>query len=89
MANLYIIDRPVGRNGLALAAIDPDARVVLIQDGVYLGLVGSEAIGPSVYAIERDVTRRGLARRMADGVELIDYAAFVDLVVANKVVNFA
>lgn len=89
MANLYLVDRSVGQNGLELAKVDPDARVVLIQDGVYLGLAGSAAIGPRVYAIKQDVTRRGLAQRMSDGIELIDYAALVDLVVENKVINFA
>jgi len=89
MANLYLVDQSASQNGLELARIDPDARVVLIQDGVYLGLAGAASIGTRVYALERDVTRRGLARRMAEGVELIDYAALVDLVVENKVINFA
>jgi sulfur relay protein TusB/DsrH len=89
MANLYLVDRPFGQNGLALAEADPGAQVVLIQDGVYLGRRGSAPIRARVYAIDQDVARRGLAGRLSGDVRVIDYGTLVDLIVASKVVNFA
>jgi sulfur relay protein TusB/DsrH len=89
VANLYLIDRPFGRTGLELAKADPDASVVFIQDGVYLGLRPSSPVGPRVYAIVDDVTRRGLGGRLSENVELIGYGKLVDLIFENKVINFA
>jgi sulfur relay protein TusB/DsrH len=89
VANLYLIDRPFGRTGLELAKADPDASVVFIQDGVYLGLRPSSPVGTRVYAIIDDVTKRGLGGRLFDNIELIGYGKLVDLIVENKVINFA
>jgi sulfur relay protein TusB/DsrH len=89
MGNLYLVDEPFGANGLALAAQDDDAIVVLIQDGVSLDVSALSRAGRSVYAVQRDVERRGLGKRLADGVKTIGFDGLVDLIVANKVVNFA
>jgi len=89
MGNLYLIDKPLESNALALAARDDEAIVVLVQDGVY---VDGSALGNSgrpVYAVKRDVERRGLTGRLPDGVRAIDFGELVDLIVAHKVVNFA
>ena len=84
MANLYLLDKPNGPSGLALAAADSDAAVVLIQDGVYLD--PSSAKG-KVYAVKRDVEQRGVASRLPASVRVIDYGELVDLIMANKVIN--
>ena len=89
MGNLYLIDEPFGGNGLELAAGDDDAVVVLIQDGVYLDGSTLRKNGRPVYAVERDVERRGLGSRLPDGVKVIGFEELVDLIVAHKVVNFA
>ena len=89
MANLYLIDRPFGRNGLALAKEDEEAQVVLIQDGVYLNAGEVNAAGRKVYAVKRDVQKRGLMDRLADFVTVIDHDELVDLIVEHKVINFA
>lgn len=89
MSNLYLVDLPFGRNGLELARADPGARVVLIQDGVYLDASEAARAGATVYAVERDVARRGLSGRLPDFVEVIDYGQLVDLIVEHKVINFA
>lgn len=89
MAHLYLIDKPFGNNGLALAAQDDDAIVVLIQDGVYLNPAPIVAQEKQVFALRRDVEQRGLAGSLGDGVKVIDYAGLVDLIVEHKVVNFA
>ena len=86
MANLYLINKPFADSAVGLAREDPDAQVVLVQDGVYLGAQPLLAAGKKVYAIGRDVERRGLSGRIGNGVKLIDYP---HLVAANKVLNFA
>ncbi len=89
MANLYLIDRPFGVNGLNLALRDPEAVVVLIQDGVYLDPRAVLQAGRTVVAVKNDVVKRGLQSRIAEAVRRIEYGEVVDLIVAHKVVNFA
>lgn len=89
MANLYLINKTYGENGLRMARLDDKAQVVLLQDGVYVDVrrfVGSKK---KVYAVRDDVEKRGLMERVPEDVELIDYAQLVDLIVDNKVINFA
>ena len=90
MANLYLIDQPFGGNGLALAQHDDEAIIVLLQDGVNLDVstLGNGA-KPVVYAVKKDLERRGLAEQAARWVKPIDFGELVDLIVAHKVVNFA
>ena len=89
MANLYLIGSTAGRNGLELAKEDSDARVVLIQDGVYLDASFVAQSGRKVYALQKDVEKRGLTSRVPAAVELIDYGELVDLMFENKIINFA
>lgn len=89
MANLYLINKTYGENGLKLAKLDADARVVLIQDGVYFDVrrfVGSKV---KVYVLHNDAEKRGLIDRLHEDMELIDYGQLVDLIIQNKVINFA
>jgi len=80
---LYLINLPYAKIGLDVAKRDSDAKVVLIEDGVY-----ADASGLSeVYAVKEDVEKRGAASRIG-GAKVIDYDELVDLIVANKVVNF-
>ena len=89
MGNLYLVDEPFGGNGLALAAKDDEAVVVLIQDGVYLDVSALAKAGRPVYAMKRDIERRGLGKRLPDAVKAIGFDQLVDLIVAHKVANFA
>ena len=89
MANLYLIDRPFGGNGLNLALGDAGAIVVLIQDGVYLDPTPILQAGRTVVAVKDDVAKRGLESRVAPAVRCIEYGEVVDLILAHKVVNFA
>ena len=84
---VYLVDKLQGEEALAIAALDPDAHVVLIQDGVYLDT--QQVADKAVYAITEDAKRRGLVGRLPSHVKLIEYGEVIDLVVANKVVNFA
>lgn len=88
MGNVYLVDRPFGQNGLNLALIDREAKVVLIQDGVYLDVASLHAAGTTIYAIERDVEKRGLWDRLPGYVSVIGYGRLVDLIVGNRVANF-
>ncbi len=84
---LYLLgDKIIGPTGLRHARKDPDAVVVLIKDGVYLDLKAVE--GKKIYAIDEDVKRRGMGRRLEGTAEVIGYDRLVDLVLENKVANF-
>ncbi|MDO8735599.1 MAG: DsrH/TusB family sulfur metabolism protein [Thermoleophilia bacterium] len=80
---LYLIDLPFAKVGLDVAKRDSEAKVVLIQDGVFADASG---LG-EVYALKEDVEKRGVASRLGNA-RIIDYDELVDLIVANKVVNF-
>lgn len=89
MANVYLIDKKFGDNSLRIAEQDKDAEIVLIQDGIYLDVKKIENSGNKVYAVKDDVEKRGYTEILSKNIELIDYGKLVDLVLANKVVNFA
>jgi len=89
MANLYLIDQPFGGNGLALAQHDDEAIIVLIQDGVNLDASTIVNGSRPVYAVKKDLERRGLNGAASRRVKPIDFGELVDLIVAHKVINFA
>ncbi len=61
-------------------------KVVLLEDGVYLGLRPQPF---PVLAIRQDVDARGLSGRLTDLTELIDYNDFVHLCAgADKVCSW-
>ncbi len=66
--------------------------ILLIEDGVY-GAINGTRFAPqlekilgtiSVYALQPDVEARGIQDRIMDGVKLVDYNGFVDLVVEHS-----
>jgi sulfur relay protein TusB/DsrH len=83
---LYLVDKPNGQIAAEVAKMDDDAKVVLIKDGVYLD---PATMPGKVYVMEDDVELRGLKERLAGKAEAIDYPQLVDLIVENKVANFA
>jgi sulfur relay protein TusB/DsrH len=83
---LYILKGPSGKAGIDLALMDKDAKVVLIEDGVYLD-TGPLKGKAKLYALEKDVEKRGLSDKLV-GVELIDYEGLVDLIERDRVANF-
>jgi len=65
--------------------------VLLLEDGVYGAMRGvdcglDDRAGP-LYAIAADIDARGLAGRLRNDVEVVDYAGFVDLCTRYKVVK--
>lgn len=83
---LYLVDKPNGQIAAEVAKLDDDAKVVLIKDGVYLD---PATLPGKVYVMEDDVELRGIKERLAGKAESIDYPQLVDLIVNNKVANFA
>jgi tRNA 2-thiouridine synthesizing protein B len=80
------MDEPFADVGLSYAANDPEARVVLVQDAVYLAHGGG--LKGLVYAIAEDVSRRGLSGSIDSGVGLIGYDELVKMMEAERVVCF-
>ena len=71
------------------------SAVLLIEDGVYAA-ARDTAVSPllqealqsvSIYALMPDVEARGMKGRTLDGVCLVDYGGFVDLVVEHNAVQ--
>ncbi|AHB68293.1 hypothetical protein HISP_19745 (plasmid) [Haloarcula hispanica N601] len=79
---LYLIDKPMAEIGLRTAAGDPEAHVVLIQDGVYL----SPDIDAPVSAVARDVDVRGVD--LTPDIDPIPYDDVVAAIVEQEVKSF-
>jgi len=68
------------------------SAVLLIEDGVYAASKGNAdaaalhaACGRlQVYALQPDCEARGITASLADGITLVDYGGFVDLVAQRK-----
>lgn len=71
------------------------SAVLLIEDGVYAA-ASDTAVSKqvqdamqrlSICALKPDVEARGMQNRVMDGVRLVDYEGFVDLVVEHSAVQ--
>ena len=92
MSDLYTVNKsPFERNSLesCLKFSVPGAAILLIEDGVYGAVDGAATsdqvkaalVDKKVYALGPDLKARALQEdRVIDGVEIIDYTGFVDLV---------
>jgi tRNA 2-thiouridine synthesizing protein B len=91
---LHIVNKsPLERSSFdSVLTTGADGAILLIEDGVYAATKGNSAEAKikngmskfKFYALTPDVEARGIADRVIDGVTLVDYAGFVDLVAANK-----
>jgi tRNA 2-thiouridine synthesizing protein B len=71
------------------------AAVLLIEDGVYAAardtavakLVQEALKRVSIFALKPDIEARGMQSRVMDGVRLVDYGGFVDLVAEHNAVQ--
>ena len=88
---LHIVNKsPTERNALesCLRLARDGAAVLLIEDGVYAATRGGAAEKKlreamkrlKVYALKGDLEARGVAGLVIDGIEMVDYGGFVDLV---------
>jgi tRNA 2-thiouridine synthesizing protein B len=88
---------PFERNSFesCLSHMKAGHALLLIEDGVYAAIKGTkmqtkleEAMKTvKVYALQPDLEARGLQGRTIDGIDVVDYAGFVDLAVEYPVVQ--
>lgn len=85
---LHIVNQsPFRRSCLAdcLRVCDPQAYLLLIEDGVYAAIADSEWAQrmfektQHVYVLDADVAARGLTDKVAANIISVDYAGFVQL----------
>jgi len=87
---LHIVNKsPFERNALeaCLRLAQPGSALILIEDGVYAATRGNAAEARlrdamarlKVYALAPDLEARGVAGRVTEGIQLVDYGGFVDL----------
>ena len=99
MADLHTVNKsPFEKNSLenAINVSLAGSSILLIEDGVYGATKGTTAeamvknamTDKKVYALKSDLMARAIKEdRVIDGVEIVDYAGFVDLVEANDKVQ--
>lgn len=86
---------PLERNTLdsCLRMARKGSAILLIEDGVYGALGGSESAGKiasrmkdfKFYVLGPDLAARGLGEApLVDGIEVVDYGGFVDLAVERE-----
>ena len=88
---LHIVNKsPTERNAFdsCLATAQKGGAILLIEDGVYAATRGGPAeprlraamAKLEIYALAPDLEARGMASAVTEGVKLVDYGGFVDLV---------
>lgn len=99
MADLHTVNKsPFEKNSLetAIKFSLAGASILLLEDGVYGAMKGTEAedmvkgaMGDKkIYALKSDLMARAIKDdRLIEGIEVVDYAGFVDLVEANDKVQ--
>ncbi len=99
MADLHTVNKsPFEKNSLerAIQFSLAGSSILLIEDGVYGATKGTAAeemikgaMGDKkVYALKSDLMARAIKDdRVIDGIEIVDYAGFVDLVEATEKVQ--
>lgn len=99
MADLHTVNKsPFEKNSLeaAIRYSMAGSSILLLEDGVYGATKGTAMEGMvkdvmgdrKVYALRSDLMARAIKEdRVIDGVEIVDYAGFVDLVEANDKVQ--
>jgi len=93
---LHIVNKSATeRNSLdsALRMATKGSAVLLIEDAVYAATKGGAAAEKiqaamtdhQIYALGPDLDARGMSGRVLDGVKIVDYGGFVDLVAEHNV----
>lgn len=95
MTTLHMVNKsPFEKNAMQSAighALSGDA-ILMFEDGVYGAIKGTKVADEiarlggavKVYVLGPDLNARGLGNgRIADGIDVVDYAGFVDLVAAH------
>ena len=97
---LHLINKsPFDRNSLesCLRLAEAGSAVLLIEDGVYAamskaasaGAIGNRMGDLKFYVLGPDVSARGLDDTpLIDGINVVDYGGFVDLVVQHETAQY-
>lgn len=92
---LHIVNKSATDRGSlqsCLAMATKGSAVLLIEDAVYAATKGSTAAAKiqaasadlKIYALGPDLAARGMAARVLDGINVVDYGGFVDLVAEHN-----
>jgi tRNA 2-thiouridine synthesizing protein B len=92
---LHIVNKSATERGAlesCLAMATQGSAVLLIEDAIYAATKGSTAAakiqaamaGLKIYALGPDLAARGMSGRVLDGVNVVDYGGFVDLVAEHN-----
>lgn len=92
---LHIVNKSASERGSldsCLKLATKGSAVLLIEDGVYAATTGNPvaakiqaaAADLKIYALGPDLAARGMAGRVLDGVNVVDYGGFVDLVAEHS-----
>lgn len=95
---LHVVNKsPFEKNTLesCLQHAKKGSSILFIEDGIYAALNSGEFSGKikstltnyKIYALEPDVSARGMNGKIIDGIKLIDYNGFVDLATEHDVVQ--
>ena len=95
MGMLHLVNKtPYDAGNLSTAAtiMKGDDELLLIEDGVYAAMKNGKGAalldGLKVSVLGPDLAARGISEdKLVDGVSVVDYAGFVDLVEANDKVQ--
>lgn len=80
---------------LRIAGKAEGVALLLVEDGVYAATKGNSLEGKiieaarniQIYALSPDLEARGMQNAVTEGVKLVDYGGFVDLVVEHSSVQ--
>lgn len=99
MAMLHTVNKsPFERNAMesCLAHAPKGGGILFIEDGVYAAMQGTSCMDKiakattdfTIYVLGPDVKARGMdVAKVVDGVKVVDYAGFVDLVTQYETVQ--
>lgn len=95
MPMLHLVNKsPYGCNSLdtATGLMKDGDMLLLIEDGVYAAIKSGKASknldGRNVTVLGPDLAARGIAEdKLVDGIDVVDYSGFVDLVENNDKVQ--
>ena len=95
MSMLHLVNKSPYENGnfnTASSIMNDGDVLLLIEDAVYgavkAGKASAMLAGHTVSVLGPDLAARGISEdKLADGVDVIDYAGFVDLVESNDKVQ--
>jgi tRNA 2-thiouridine synthesizing protein B len=97
MGILHTVNKsPYQKNDLAscLSHVNSGDAVLLIEDGVYGAIAGTTAADQTatseaaIYCLGPDLAARGIGTdKITEGVKVVDYDGFVELVASNDAVN--